>query len=294
MSLLKLDNLLDAAHRMELDVFTEFHQEAVLVIEVEEGPKGEINFQPRMHRPETQTVLLVDPDTEALDQLEEVFTSEFEVVRASDGKAALSAAHKYQPAAVITVQGTTGMTGVELLADLEERLPTSLRVLVTARSDYDLLVDAINQAKIHHYVEKPLNPTQLKAAVDALIRAQAKRRGGRVPTPGIGDFRIAPLIKLKEYLWVDKQVCLGRQKENDLVIADPSVSKRHAHFIVSDDRVWVSDLGSSNGTKLNAVALAARRPARLYCGDELRFGRVWMTYRTPEGMYEYLETVRKK
>ena len=44
---------------------------------------------------------------------------------------------------------------------------------------------------------------------------------------------------------------LGRAHTNDLVLADASVSSRHAAVFTSAGRAFVEDLGSRNGTLVN-------------------------------------------
>jgi len=58
------------------------------------------------------------------------------------------------------------------------------------------------------------------------------------------------------------------------------VSRRHAAIRRTDNNqleLW--DLGSSNGTYLNGVRLAAHRPNRLKDGDEIRLGQMVMRVR---------------
>src|SRR5438876_10935809 len=59
---------------------------------------------------------------------------------------------------------------------------------------------------------------------------------------------------------------LGRSPSNDLVLAGEKVSRHHAIIQVhGENNVWLTDLGSSNGTYLNGKRLAD--PAQLYDGD---------------------------
>jgi CheY-like chemotaxis protein len=60
---------------------------------------------------------------------------------------------------------------------------------------------------------------------------------------------------------------VGRQRECNPCLNDPLISRRHCGFFVCDDQVWVEDLGSRNGTRLNGEPLKGAR--RLRDGDSL-------------------------
>lgn len=85
-----------------------------------------------------------------------------------------------------------------------------------------------------------------------------------------------------------KTLGLGRSRDNALVLDDSSVSNFHAAFTLNPDRsVWLSDLGSSNGTSIAGVPLAANDRQKVNDGEVLRFGDIDMrlelsTSRTPE------------
>ena len=55
------------------------------------------------------------------------------------------------------------------------------------------------------------------------------------------------------------------------MLADPSVSRRHAELILTEDSVRLVDLGSRNGTKVNGMP---RKDAALQDGDRIVFGNV--------------------
>jgi pSer/pThr/pTyr-binding forkhead associated (FHA) protein len=67
---------------------------------------------------------------------------------------------------------------------------------------------------------------------------------------------------------------LGRAKEAALRVNHPTVSRRHARIIVSDDRTiaYVQDLGGANRTRLNGREVTAVQP--LADGDVLTLGQV--------------------
>jgi len=64
---------------------------------------------------------------------------------------------------------------------------------------------------------------------------------------------------------------LGRSSDCDVVLREPSVSRRHARLLWHDGGLHVEDLGSSNGIEVNG-ARVARAP--LADGDELMVGDV--------------------
>ncbi len=66
----------------------------------------------------------------------------------------------------------------------------------------------------------------------------------------------------------------GRKAENDLQLSDPYVSGRHGVIEADDDGFWITDLGSTNGTFLNAARLEPNRRVRVTPDDVLRIGNL--------------------
>lgn len=63
---------------------------------------------------------------------------------------------------------------------------------------------------------------------------------------------------------------LGRHLENDIVLNDTNVSRKHAEFVCAAGEVVVRDLGSTNGTKVNGVLITGEQ--LLQHGDVVNFG----------------------
>ena len=63
---------------------------------------------------------------------------------------------------------------------------------------------------------------------------------------------------------------VGRSQENDIVIPDPNVSRRHARLSRADNGYVVEDLGSTNGTLLDGAPIDREM---IESGDELTFGQ---------------------
>lgn len=67
-------------------------------------------------------------------------------------------------------------------------------------------------------------------------------------------------------------ITIGRDPDNGIVIADPRVSHHHAWIGIVDDKVVLRDLGSTNGTFINARRDALVTEAALMPGDTIFFG----------------------
>lgn len=75
---------------------------------------------------------------------------------------------------------------------------------------------------------------------------------------------------------------VGRDLDNQVVLADGTVSGRHAVVLRREGSWWVEDLHSTNGTNLNGGRLDAEAPELLRSGDVLEFGAVRMRIVIPE------------
>ena len=110
---------------------------------------------------ETATVLVVDDEPRVLDALEAVLAAEFRVLRAEGGEQALRLLPGADVAVIVTDYRMPGMTGVELLRRSQDVAPDAVRIVLTAYTDVDSLMDAINTGRIYHFVPKPWDPNEL-------------------------------------------------------------------------------------------------------------------------------------
>ncbi len=76
------------------------------------------------------------------------------------------------------------------------------------------------------------------------------------------------------------ETSIGRAVDNDVVLEDKSVSRRHAHIAWESGQYLLEDLGSTNGTFVSGKRIA-RHP--LADGDELSFGGVQFIFRQSRG-----------
>jgi cardiolipin synthase A/B len=91
-----------------------------------------------------------------------------------------------------------------------------------------------------------------------------------VDTPTVGFVLISRTDALVRYSLRDGDTSIGRSEENDIVVADSLVSRRHARITLADGACTLTDLGTGNGTFVNGDRVEGRR--RLTPGDVLGIG----------------------
>ncbi len=64
---------------------------------------------------------------------------------------------------------------------------------------------------------------------------------------------------------------IGRDPSNIIAINDSKISRKHCHIIKEDDKYWIDDLRSSNGTYLHENLVTSKH--ELHEGDRIRVGR---------------------
>jgi hypothetical protein len=98
-----------------------------------------------------------------------------------------------------------------------------------------------------------------------------------------GENRTTIGIPVTERMLVGREDSQGSIKpEIDLAPYDGltnGVSRRHAVITYEDGALFIEDLSSTNGTRINGFQLTPERTYRLRDGDELEFGRIRMVMR---------------
>ena len=75
------------------------------------------------------------------------------------------------------------------------------------------------------------------------------------------------------------KAALGRHAgQNDIVLRDPYISSKHAQIIYKAGRFFIEDLGSTNKTFINGVALIPGKPVALSDGMEFILGETELRF----------------
>lgn len=92
----------------------------------------------------------------------------------------------------------------------------------------------------------------------------------RISFPNTADDEV---LKLEGHLWT-----AGRDPSCEIFIDSPHVSRKHFELARTNEGFFLTDLGSSNGTKLNGLRTPPHEPTRLDSGDELRVQNIVMLF----------------
>ena len=110
---------------------------------------------------------------------------------------------------------------------------------------------------------------------------------GKVSLGDVVHMEVYPLVKKPGASFADR-ITIGRTSNNDIVVADASISRLHA-YVRRDGKQWVvADGGSKNGSWLKGVSLEARRERALESRAVLRLGDVDLTFYLAADLYSML------
>src|SRR6266705_1480436 len=108
-------------------------------------------------------ILYVDDEEKSLKYFARAFEDQFRIYTAANAQDGLKIleAHKDEIGVLMTDQRMPGEKGVWLLEKARQLRPRIIRILVTAYSDMDAAIAAVNTGAIYKYVSKPWDPPQL-------------------------------------------------------------------------------------------------------------------------------------
>lgn len=115
---------------------------------------------------------------------------------------------------------------------------------------------------------------------DATLPVQMQPPGD-LPGPGIDVF---PLVKKPGASFPDR-ITIGRTANNDVAIADASVSRLHAYVKKAGTGWVIADAGSKNGSALRGEPLDARKEKPLPSRAVVRLGDVDLTFYLAADLY---------
>lgn len=155
-------------------------------------------------------VLCVDDEQNILRAIKRaLFSLDVDLTLVDSGEKALAVMKEKPIHVVISDMKMPGMTGAELLEQVAAHYPDTFRVVLTGFADIDATIKAVNQGRIHRYLQKPWDNQELINTIEeGLERIKLKDENARLQ-------KLTKLqnAKLKEVNNSLEQVVLKRTKQ---------------------------------------------------------------------------------
>ena len=121
-------------------------------------------------------ILYVDDEPQNIRLFHRIFDDELTIVSAASGAEALQLLASNEVGAVVSDQRMPGMSGIELMSEVAARSPEVGRILLTAYSDRELLLSAIQLGHVHDYVLKPWQAEDLGLRLKRALEHSERQR----------------------------------------------------------------------------------------------------------------------
>ena len=126
-------------------------------------------------------ILVVDDEPDNLDAFRFSFRKSFHILTAQSGTEGLAILQREKVAVVVTDQRMPRMTGLEFLARARAIQPELVPLIVTAYTDVDALVEAVNMGQIYRYIIKPWDGKEMRGVLtQALERFHLRAENQRL------------------------------------------------------------------------------------------------------------------
>lgn len=112
-----------------------------------------------------RTILVVDDDLGNLAVLEEYLSDHYMVMSATSGLEALQILDRKEFDVIIADQRMPQMSGSELLHRARKLYPDTVRMILTAFSDANAMLQAINEGQVYRFLLKPWDHTELMLTI---------------------------------------------------------------------------------------------------------------------------------
>ena len=148
-------------------------------------------------------LLIVDDESRVLRSLKAVFRSTYQVKTTTDCQEALQIIRDNPVNTIISDQRMPEMRGVDLLNQVKEISPNTMRLLLTGYSDIPSILDAINEGEVYRYITKPWGQDEIQSVIsDAMQISKKLFHADQVPTY---DESAVPETEKTELLVLDTQ-----------------------------------------------------------------------------------------
>ncbi len=212
------------------------------------------------------TVLFIDDEERIVRSLRMLFRGRCEIFATVDPHHALDIVRRERVHVVVSDQRMPIMRGVELLRQVKEISPNTMRILLTGYSELEAVVASVNEGEIFRFISKPWDPVELQETVqrasaisatlfDAAEELKLKREEG-VRRDGTGFLIIdedpATAVAVRQIVDADLQLDVPVHWSTNLEEGFELLANHDIGVVVSDIRLANEDItGALKALKQN-------------------------------------------
>lgn len=117
-------------------------------------------------------ILFVDDETRALEGYNRTLRNKFNITLAASAKKALELIETKEQtfAVIVSDYRMPEMNGIEFLSIVKEKIPDTIRIMLTGQSEIDVSINAINKGHIFQFITKPCPNDNLVNVLSLAIR----------------------------------------------------------------------------------------------------------------------------
>lgn len=117
------------------------------------------------------TLLFVDDEPNVLKSLKRIFNEEnYQIFTAESPEQALLILAREKVHLIISDHRMPGMTGAELLKQVKDKYPQTIRIMLTGFADIQSVMGAVNEGAVYKFITKPWNDEDLRLSVSLALQ----------------------------------------------------------------------------------------------------------------------------
>ena len=160
-----------------------------------------------------RNILLVDDEEDNLAFMaRSLHNNSYNLVKCTNAIDALKELEKQEFDIILSDHKMPKMDGISFLEKVGQISPDSIKILVTAYSDAEILIDSINKAKVFRYIKKPYTPDELSITVSSAIDYLQLQEDNKDLVADLKDLFSGTIKAIIEALDAKDSFTLGRSR----------------------------------------------------------------------------------
>lgn len=173
-------------------------------------------------------ILFIDDDSAVLDALTWTFADEpYECFMCKTAGEALTLMAEMDFAVVVSDQRMPEMSGIDFLEKMKRQRPATIRILMTAYQEMNLILNAVNKGHVYNLIFKPWDEVELKRIIKTAVEDYTLRNGWSGSKKVISD--VDQLIQLNQSLEQKNQYLMARLQQAQKMEALGNLASGIAH-----------------------------------------------------------------